>query len=491
MSTSSTVGVIPPTAPSAPTLVRWTHGLVNRVVRAGDVLALGFASVLMMLAPSALPSPLAWQQVAVVTAAQVWAFLSVMRRLEAYRVEYYRTFWLQHGQVLLSFAAACVVMSLALQACRPGVGLTEPWILTWGGLQTLSLVLGRQLQALHVLLVDRHHVLRRRVVVVGADAHGARVVRELTSPERRSEYDVIAVLRGATDDPGVVQIAGQPVVGGVEELVTLAQGSNVDLVVLARPWSGVREMFRLLPRVESIAADVIIPFEEDAVPPRTARLVPLGCLPAIQVASRPFKGTQGLLKAAEDYVVASVALLLLSPVMLVVAVLIRLDSPGPIFFLQPRVGFSQKPFRIIKFRTMTVDPDDDGTVGTGGAVDRRITRVGRMLRRRSLDELPQLFNVLRGEMSVVGPRPYVMNMLVGQERFAELIRTYAVRHRIKPGLTGFAQANGFRSAALRDPEKARQSVEMDLWYITNWSLWLDIRVMIRTIAVGLSGRHVY
>jgi putative colanic acid biosynthesis UDP-glucose lipid carrier transferase len=473
------------------TLVRWTHGLVNRIVAAGDVLSLVLPALLLVLVPELFPSPLTWQQVAVVTAVQVWAFLSVMRGMEAYRVEYYHTFWLQHGQLIAGFAVASFVALLTLQACVSAVQTTERWFLVWQGLQLALLILIRQFQAVHVLIVNRRRILQRRVVIIGANEVASRIVRELKQADRRAQFDVVAVFRTESDDPTVTQVAEQPVLGDLDMLTAFAQDHGIDLIVLAKPWAQAREMFRLVPRIEWIAADVVIPFDSEDLRPSLARLMPLGPLSTLQVASRPFKGTQGLLKLLEDYVVASAALILLSPLMLLIALLIKLDSPGPVIFLQPRTGFSQKPFWIWKFRTMTVDPTDDGSVGTQSRHDRRITRVGGILRRLSLDELPQLINVLRGEMSIVGPRPYVSNMLVGQDRFSELVRRYAVRHRIKPGLTGWAQANGLRSAALRDPDNARRSIEMDLWYITHWSLGLDIRIMLQTIATGLSGRNVY
>jgi lipopolysaccharide/colanic/teichoic acid biosynthesis glycosyltransferase len=194
--------------------------------------------------------------------------------------------------------------------------------------------------------------------------------------------------------------------------------------------------------------------------------MPMGRTMTLQVVSRPFKGTQGVVKVAEDYVVASAALLL-SPLMLLTALAIRLEGPGSILFRQWRPGFGTRPFVILKFRTMRVNPNDDPTVGTTGPADPWITRGGAVLRRLSIDEVPQLFNVLKGEMSIVGPRPYVANMLVGNERFSDLVAQYMERHRIKPGLTGYAQAHGMRSYALRSAENARRSIEMDLHYMTH------------------------
>ena len=162
---------------------------------------------------------------------------------------------------------------------------------------------------------------------------------------------------------------------------------------------------------------------------------------------------------------------------------------GPIFFKQPRVGFNSKPFMMYKFRTMTVDLTDDGSRGTSRD-SQRITRVGRFLRRTSIDELPQLVNVLLGEMSVVGPRPHVPNMLVGEGVYSEVVQQYAARHRIKPGITGWAQINGMRGG-IDSLEKAKRGADLDLYYIANWSPKLDIKIMLRTVLVGLIGRNVF
>jgi putative colanic acid biosynthesis UDP-glucose lipid carrier transferase len=204
---------------------------------------------------------------------------------------------------------------------------------------------------------------------------------------------------------------------------------------------------------------------------------------------RPFKGTQGLVKIIEDYATAFIALLLLSPVMLAAAIAIRLDDGDPILFRQPRTGFNSKPFMIYKFRTMTVDVTDDGSQGTKRD-NQRITRIGRFLRRTSIDELPQLFNVLRGEMSIVGPRPHVANMLVGEGVYSEVVLQYAARHRIKPGITGWAQINGMRGG-IDSMEKASRGADLDLYYIANWSLRLDLKIMLITLIRGLVGRDVF
>ncbi|MBI0539068.1 exopolysaccharide biosynthesis polyprenyl glycosylphosphotransferase [Roseomonas sp. KE2513] len=471
-------------------LVRWTHGLVNRLVATTDAAALLLPSLALAFLPGDFASPLTRHQLAVIAAAQFWTFFSVMRKQEAYRVERYRSFWLQASQLLAGYSVALLVTMIAVEACLLIVEPLDHWFVTWQSLQIGLLIVTRGLQAVHIRVVDRYNILQRKVVVLGTGEAAERVLEGLSDPARKADSEVLGVFRTELDDPLVKQVADHPVLGTVDDLAAFAQSRPVDIVVLALPWTAARQMLQLLPKAECIAADIVIPFEEGYAEPRLARLTRVGGQGALQVASRPLKGSQGLLKAFEDYLIAATALIILGIPMLAIAVLIRLESAGPVLFLQLRTGLNQKPFHIYKFRTMTLDPNDDGSLGTGSVVDQRITRVGAILRKYSLDELPQLINVLRGEMSIVGPRPYVSNMLVGEERFSELVRSYAVRHRIKPGLTGWAQANKLRSMALRDPQNARRSIEMDLWYITNWSFWLDVKIILRTISTGLSGRNV-
>ena len=187
-------------------------------------------------------------------------------------------------------------------------------------------------------------------------------------------------------------------------------------------------------------------------------------------------------KRALDLVVASVALVLLAPLLLAVAVAIRLESPGPVLFRQMRVGQGNRQFRIFKFRSMRAEASDaDGRQSTGRSDD-RITRVGRIIRRTSIDELPQLLNVLRGEMSMVGPRPHALGSTAGDELFWHVSRQYWLRHALKPGITGLAQIRGFRGATERAEDLARR-VRCDLEYLSNWSLWTDVAILIKTVRV--------
>jgi exopolysaccharide biosynthesis polyprenyl glycosylphosphotransferase len=206
----------------------------------------------------------------------------------------------------------------------------------------------------------------------------------------------------------------------------------------------------------------------------------LGNAAVLQVKRRPqqMREWSYIVKQGLDYVGAALGLILMFPLMVSIAIAIKLDSRGPVFFSQRRHGYNQLVINVFKFRTMNVTEDDVVVQVTRG--DERVTRVGRMLRATSMDELPQLFNVLRGEMSLVGPRPHAVSH---NEHYGKYLQRYRHRHTVKPGITGYAQVSGFRGPT-DNLEKMRKRVECDLYYVENWSLWLDIKIIARTIVAG-------
>jgi exopolysaccharide biosynthesis polyprenyl glycosylphosphotransferase len=208
------------------------------------------------------------------------------------------------------------------------------------------------------------------------------------------------------------------------------------------------------------------------------------------LAHRPIREPQRLLKTAFDFMTALSALFFMSPLLVAIAAIIKLDSNGPILFRQRRQGLGDRLFDVYKFRTMYGDLGDPNGAKQTRRGDPRVTRIGALLRKTSLDELPQLLNVLRGEMSLVGPRPHTPDMLIGDKKHYEIVAEYSFRHRVKPGITGLAQVNGYRGAVdTADQLKAR--VDLDLYYIDHWSLWLDIKILWRTAFVCFSGRNAY
>jgi polysaccharide biosynthesis protein PslA len=197
-----------------------------------------------------------------------------------------------------------------------------------------------------------------------------------------------------------------------------------------------------------------------------------------------------VIKRAEDMVFSVLALALLSPILLIAALLVRFSSAGPVLFVQPRVGFNNETINVFKFRTMYTNMSDIGARKTTTRDDPRVTPAGRFLRRYSIDELPQLLNVLQGNMSLVGPRPHGTEMMVGDRFYHEAVKGYAGRHRIKPGITGYAQVKGLRGE-VRTIERAKRRVELDKHYVDHWSFWLDMWILLSTVRAVLFDSDAY
>jgi Undecaprenyl-phosphate glucose phosphotransferase len=216
----------------------------------------------------------------------------------------------------------------------------------------------------------------------------------------------------------------------------------------------------------------------------------MGGLTLLNVIDHPLRDWRWIVKAIEDRILGFVILSAISPLMLAIALLIRLDSPGPVLFRQKRYGFNNELIDVLKFRTMYQQMSDANAEQLTQRNDPRITRVGAWLRRTSLDELPQFLNVLRGEMSIVGPRPHALAAKAGSLLYPEAVKHYDARHRVKPGITGWAQVNGWRGET-DTVEQIRKRVEHDLYYIENWSLAFDLRIILRTILGGFTGRNAF
>jgi Undecaprenyl-phosphate glucose phosphotransferase len=272
----------------------------------------------------------------------------------------------------------------------------------------------------------------------------------------------------------------------IEKVISLCRSSDIQEVMLfvdPEHMSNVRWIARRL-RVLPLPV-TLVPFGTLALLFQRARY-DIGDTVAIELQRAALSPTEQALKRAIDIIFSGVGLVALSPILIVAAIAVRLDSPGPALFRQTRHGFNGRPFRIFKFRTMTV-MEDGGVIKQAQKSDKRVTRVGKWLRRYSIDELPQLLNVFIGDMSLVGPRPHAS---AHDRHFTSAIEKYAFRHHMKSGITGWAQVHGARGET-DTLDKMRRRVELDIWYINNWSIWLDFSVMIRTVLVVLIGDNAH
>lgn len=386
----------------------------------------------------------------------------------------------QARRLLLAGAAATLLTCLvvALFANRT---LDLSWAVLSGGLAVVIVPTTRMAVAL--LLLANPDRFAERTVIIGGGANGARLVQFL----RRSDARAIRLL-GFVDDRNTRigrEMDSLPFLGPIDEVFGLIRRNMVDQVILAMPWSAEERTLGLLHQLSEYPTHVRLAPDLINYHFRGRSVSDVGGLPLVHLMDRPISGWSSLIKKAEDMALAGLMLAVAAIPMLLIAIAIRLDSPGPVFFRQRRVGFNNREFWMLKFRSMYNDPREALLIrrqATRG--DPRITRVGRILRMTSLDELPQILNVLRGEMSIVGPRPHAPGTRAGGRRFEDVVARYAARHRVKPGLTGLAQVRGLRGETDTEDKLVRR-VEADLEYIETWSVWLDLAILVRTALVVL------
>lgn len=362
------------------------------------------------------------------------------------------------------------------------------WVISWYLLALGLLLIGRIGLGTQIKSWFRQGKLARNVVVVGAGALGVDIIVKL----HRMVRENIRIL-GLFDDradrvPAIVE--GHKVYGTTDDLLLFARELPVDEIIVALPLNAEERLNAIVAKLKMLPVDLRLSMAPIAEGMAIRGITQIGTIPALDVAEKPLKHWSYIAKFVEDRVLSGLALLCFSIPMALIALAIKLDSRGPVLFIQERYGFNNRVIRVFKFRTMYVDEGD--ITGTFQTVrnDPRVTRIGRWLRKSSLDELPQLINVLKGEMSLVGPRAHALTMKAAGELYYEAVEEYFSRHRVKPGMTGWAQIHGLRGGT-ETIEKARRRVEYDLWYIENWSLWLDLKILLATTQVFFKSENAY
>jgi len=283
---------------------------------------------------------------------------------------------------------------------------------------------------------------------------------------------------------------GHAILGSVDELVRDARVHGIDTVIVALPSTSDHLLVETLNKLSLVPVDVRLCPGEFAMRLGTLQASHIGGHTFLNVIDHPLRDWRWFAKTVEDRLLSALILMSISPLMVAIALLIRLDSPGPALFRQKRYGFNNQLIEVLKFRTMHHEMSDSNAEQLTRRNDPRITRVGAFLRRTSLDELPQFLNVLRGDMSIVGPRPHALSAKAGALFYQEAVKHYDARHRMKPGITGWAQVNGWRGET-DTLEQIRKRVEHDLYYIERWSIAFDLRIIARTIVGGFSGHNAF
>ncbi len=324
----------------------------------------------------------------------------------------------------------------------------------------------------------------RTAGIIGATASGVRLKEQLEDPSLGIR---LAGFYDARSSERCRQFLGDgELVGDISDAVADAKAGKLDYVYIALPLKAEARISETVAALADTTATVQLVTDFSVFDLLHARWVTVGEVPTVSVFDTPFQGMARLAKRAEDLILGGLILILISPVMLACAIAVKLSSPGPVFFAQTRYGLNSKPIKVLKFRSMTTQ-DDGNVVKQAQRGDKRITRVGAFLRSTSLDELPQFINVLRGDMSIVGPRPHAV---AHNESYRALIHGYMLRHKVKPGITGWAQVNGLRGET-DTVDKMRARVHYDLDYIENWNLSWDLEIIFKTVFRVLRDKNAY
>ena len=378
----------------------------------------------------------------------------------------------QIRNIILALLFGAIALFLCTTVISDGRTPSVAWPISFLTLSLLPLTTGRFIVLTLVQQWQAQGKLGTRTAVLGiTDATAA--LLEAFRHDPAESVDIV----GVYDDnwpPDLSKITPLQYLGDVEQLIADIRRNRIDAIIIGHPVREADAMLRKYWQLRTVVAGVFL--APDPAEMRHSKVESFGKIGLRVIVSRPYSDWQALQKAIFDRSMAALLLLLMAPFLALLAILIVLDSPGPLLFRQPRIGLNNLPFICLKFRTIyhhMADPLADRQTTRN---DERVTRLGRWLRKMSFDELPQLINVLRGEMSLVGPRPHAPNSKAGGYLFPDAVEEYPQRHRVKPGITGWAQVNGWRGETT-SVHQIVERVRCDLYYIDNWSIWLDIRIL--------------
>jgi putative colanic acid biosynthesis UDP-glucose lipid carrier transferase len=392
----------------------------------------------------------------------------------------------ESARLIWAWLTVCLVLLFLAFSTKTSESYSRRIFLTWFVITPLLLIVWRGWLQILLGAVRRRGVNTRNVAIVGARELGVYLARTILDAPWMGLRAV-----GFYDDrkpSGTRPVAREPVelVGSLEALVNHAREGSIDIVYITLPMRAESRIHELIAKLSDTTASVYMVPDFFIFDLLHASWDNIGDLPVVSISETPFYGVDGFVKRLEDIMISGVLLLILAPVMLLIALGIKITSRGPAIFRQHRYGLRGNKIEVWKFRTMRVR-ENNGPIVQARKDDPRVTRFGSFLRRTSLDELPQLINVLRGSMSLVGPRPHA---IAHNEQYRRLIDRYMLRHKVKPGITGLAQVNGWRGET-DTLEKMQKRVEFDLAYIHNWSLWLDLKILFLTAFRVLADKNAY
>ena len=431
-----------------------------------------------------------WEYVAAIFGMTLTAVIC-FQASDIYDVQIFRGQLRQMTRMISSWAFVFLLFIGASFFAKLGSEISRFWLSAFFFLGLAALIGERLFLRALVRGWARQGRLDRRTIVVGSDESGEKLIEALKLQDD-SDIDVLGVFDDRNDNRALDTCSGSPKLGKVDDIVEFARRTRIDLVLFALPISAETRILEMLKKLWVLPVDIRLSAHTNKLRFRPRSYSYLGEVPTLDVFEAPITDWDLVMKWMFDHFVGGIILLLVSPLMALVALAVKLDSPGPVLFRQKRFGFNNERIDVFKFRSLYHDQADPLAAKVVTRNDSRVTRVGRFIRKTSLDELPQLFNVVfKSNLSLVGPRPHAVQGKLQSRLFDEAVDGYFARHRVKPGITGWAQINGWRGE-VDSKEKIQKRVEFDLYYIENWSVLFDLYILLKTpLALMTSGENAY
>ncbi|MCP1198444.1 undecaprenyl-phosphate glucose phosphotransferase [Notoacmeibacter sp. MSK16QG-6] len=382
------------------------------------------------------------------------------------------------GRVLLGVAAAFAFVALATFFLKISAFYSRFWFGSWAVTTLGSLFFLRIMVARLIMRWSRNGLIERRAVIVGGGELAEGLIRQLENSPY-NDIRICGIFDDRDDQRSPPVVAGYPKLGDIDDLVEFARIAQIDMLIVTLPLTAESRVLMMLKKLWVLPVDIRLAAHSNALQFRPRSYAYLGDVPTLAIFDRPITDWSSVAKRAFDIVFSLAGLILFAPIMVATAIAIKLDSPGPVFFKQKRHGFNNEEIDVYKFRSMYTDKCDPTARNAVTKGDPRVTPVGRFIRKTSIDELPQFFNSLFGSLSLVGPRPHAVTAQAHDKLYGEVVDGYFARHRVKPGVTGWAQINGWRGE-IDSEEKIEKRTEFDLYYIENWSLIFDLKILLLT-----------
>lgn len=393
------------------------------------------------------------------------------------------------GYLVLGWTAAIVALMAATFVLKMGADFSRLWLALWYAAGLAVIAASRTALLSATRAARQAGYLTRNAIIYGSGGSSEALIAQLRA-DPNSDVHICGVFDDRGDARTAQTVGGVPCLGNIDALKTFSRSGHVDMLIMALPLAAESRVTTLVHRLAELPIDVRLAAGASTLRFRPSAYSFVGSIPMIDLSDRPIAGWNGFAKWLFDKVIAVFAIIALAPVMAVVAAAVKIESNGPVIFRQKRYGFNNELIEVYKFRSMYTDRTDLSASKLVTKNDPRVTRVGRIIRKASLDELPQLFNVLAGTLSLVGPRPHAVQAKAADRLYPDVVDGYFARHKVKPGITGWAQINGWRGET-DTPEKIQKRVEFDLAYIDNWSVMFDLYILAKTPVALLSTDNAY